>query len=49
MKEELEDIVRRFYQNELLPGERKELLEWVEASKEHEHSFREASTTRPWR
>lgn len=42
MKEELEDIVRRFYQNELLPGERKALLEWVEASKEHERSFREA-------
>lgn len=42
MKEELEDIVRRFYKNELLPGERKALLEWVEASKEHERSFREA-------
>lgn len=42
MKEELEDIVRRFYKNELLPGERKALLEWVEASKEHERSFRAA-------
>ena len=42
MKEKLEDIVRRFYKNELLPGERKALLEWVEASKEHERSFREA-------